>query len=69
MRARATRLVVAAALLALAVAAGVFAWGVLSNLWADYQDSATSTYLLFGLPLLALSVAALVGAVTLLRRR
>jgi hypothetical protein len=42
---------------------------VLQNLWADYQDSSTSTYLMFGLPLLAFSVAALVGAVAVLLRR
>jgi hypothetical protein len=41
---------------------------VLQNLWADYQDSTTSTYLLFGLPLLALSLAALVSAIAVLRK-
>jgi hypothetical protein len=68
MRSRATRVLLAALLVALAAAAGLSAWGVLSNLWADYQDSATSTYLLIGLPLLAFSGAALFSAVTVLRR-
>ena len=53
---------------ALAVAAGLLAWGVLSNLWSDYQDSPTSTYLLIGLPLLAFSVAAAISAIAALRR-
>jgi hypothetical protein len=55
-------------LAALGLAAGVAAWGVLKNLWADYQDSPTSTYLMMGLPLLAFSVAALVSAVAVLRK-
>lgn len=49
----------ALALVILAVV-GVFAaltaYGALSNLWADYQDSTTWTYLSIGLPLLALAV-------------
>jgi len=55
-------------LVALGAYAGFLAYGVLQNLWADYQDSTTSTYLMFGLPLLAFSVAALVSAVMVLRK-
>ena len=62
------RHLLAGVLVVLAVAAGYFAWGVLSNLWADYQDSATSTYLMFGLPFLAVSLAALAGAAFVLRK-
>jgi hypothetical protein len=35
----------------------------------DYEDSATWTYLRFGLPWLALCLAALVSAAQLVRRR
>jgi hypothetical protein len=62
------RFVLAAFLVALGLAAGLFAYGALKNLWADDADSSTSTYLLIGLPLLAFSVAALVSAATALRR-
>ncbi|MCA1680673.1 MAG: hypothetical protein LC777_17860 [Actinobacteria bacterium] len=44
------RLVVAALLLILAAPWVVVAWGPLENLFAEYQDSPDSTYLLFGLP-------------------
>jgi hypothetical protein len=63
------RFLLAAFLIAVAAATGLVAFGALQNLWADYQDSPTSTYLLIGLPLLALSLAALVSAVTVLVRR
>ena len=66
--ARVARVLVALSLCAVALWAGLAAWGVLQNLWADYQDSTTSTYLLFGLPLLALSLAALVSAIAVLRK-
>jgi uncharacterized membrane protein YjjB (DUF3815 family) len=56
-------------LLLFAAFAGATAWGALSNLWADYQDSPTSTYLLIGLPALALCLAALLAAAASLRRR
>ena len=62
------RFLLASFLIAIGVIAGWLAYGVLQNLWADYQDSPTSTYLMFGLPLLAFSLAALVGAVAVLRR-
>jgi hypothetical protein len=62
------RIVLPIALLCLGACAGLAAYGALSNLWADYQDSATSTYLRFGLPWLALCLAALVSAVQLVRR-
>jgi hypothetical protein len=62
------RIVLAIGLLAVGVVAGMAAYGALSNLWADYQDSPTSTYLLFGLPALGLCIAALVSAAILARR-
>jgi len=62
------RFLLSAFLAGLGVATGLLAFGALSNLWADYQDSSTSTYLLIGIPLLAFSVAAFVSAVTALRR-
>ena len=57
-----------AVLIAVAVVAGLLAWGALSNLWADYRDSPTSTYLLYGLPALLVAVAALLQAGRLWRR-
>jgi hypothetical protein len=60
----------AAALLACVAVASAFpAYGALSNLWADYQDSPAWVYVLFGGPFAVLSVAALVGLALLLRRR
>jgi hypothetical protein len=60
-----------AALLSACVAVGAafLALGPLSNLWADYQDSPTWVYVLAGGPFAAVSIAALVGAVLLLRRK
>ena len=49
------------------VIAGLFAYGALQNLWADYKDSPVSTYLLVGVPWLVLCLAALYGAVWLVR--
>ena len=63
------RILLAGFLIAVAAAAALVAYGALQNLWAEYQDSPTSTYLLIGLPALAFSVAALVSAVTVLVRR
>jgi hypothetical protein len=63
------RLLQAIFLAAVGVGAGLVAYGTLSNLWADHQDSSTSTYLLIGLPLLVLSAAALVSAITVIRTR
>ena len=62
------RLLATTLLAAVAVGAGLFAWGVLSNLWADYQDSPTSTYLLLGLPALAVCLAAVGATIRLWRR-
>ncbi len=62
------RYVKAAALVALAGGFAVIAYGPLQYLWSDYQDSSTSTYLLFGLPPLAVSIAALAAAVRVLRK-
>jgi hypothetical protein len=38
------------------VASALMAYGALRNLWADYQDSTTWTYLSIGLPLVALAL-------------
>jgi hypothetical protein len=63
------RYLVAGLLVLLAAAAIFIAWWPLSNLWADYQDSSTSTYLLVGLPFVMVGLAALVAAASVLRRR
>ncbi len=61
---------VAAALLACVAVASAFpAYGALSNLWADYQDSPAWVYVLFGGFFAALSAASLVCLALLLRRR
>jgi hypothetical protein len=62
------RIALAVVLAVVGVYAGWFAYGVLQYLWADYKDSPTSTYLLFGLPPLALCIAALISAAILIRR-
>jgi hypothetical protein len=54
-------------LIIVAVAAGMLAIGALSNLWAEYQDSETRTYLVIGLPALGVCVAALFAAVQIWR--
>ena len=51
------RVVAAILLVLVGCAAVLLAWGPLSNLFG-YRDSAVSTYLLFGLPWLALAAAA-----------
>jgi hypothetical protein len=61
---------VAVALLACVAVGSAFpAYGALSNLWADYQDSPAWVYVLFGGFFAALSVASFVCLVLLLRRR
>jgi hypothetical protein len=60
------RIILAIGLLFVAVGFLLLALGPLSNLWG-YKDSPISTYLMFGLPPLALCLAALVGAVLLIR--
>jgi hypothetical protein len=62
------RVVLGGLLIAVAAISGVAAFGALENLFADYQDSPSSTYLMIGLPCLALCVAALVSLVGLWRR-
>jgi len=62
------RLLASTLLIAIAALAGAMAWGALSNLWADYQDSPTSTYLLLGLPALAVCLAAVGATVRLWRK-
>jgi hypothetical protein len=62
------RHVKAATLLVVAAGCAFVAYGPLQNLWSDYRDSPTSTYLLFGLPPLAVSIAALVAAIRALRK-
>ena len=65
--ARQMRLLISLALLALAVVAGLLAWGALDNLFRGYRDSPVSTYLVIGLPALVVCLVAL-GAVILLWR-
>jgi hypothetical protein len=48
--------------------AASLAWGALQNLWSDYKDGETSTYLLIGVPALLVAIAALYGAVQIARR-
>jgi hypothetical protein len=68
-RSPALRFFVVVFLIVLAAGAGMAAIGALSNLWADYQDSPTSTYLMIGLPALAVCAAALFAAVQIWRGR
>jgi hypothetical protein len=63
------RVVAVAYLIAFAIGAGILALGALSNLWADYRDSETRTYLEIGLPALVACVAALVAAARIWRDR
>jgi chromate transport protein ChrA len=56
------RFALAAVLAVIGAAAVLISVGPLSNLFADYQDSPASTYLLYGLPPLLFGVAALVAA-------
>ena len=46
--------------------AGFIAWGALSKLWGDYQDSPAITYVLFGGSFALLSIASLVALARLL---
>jgi hypothetical protein len=52
----------------IAAASAVISLGPLHNLWADYRDSPVGTYLVLGLPFLALAIAAAVAGVRVLRR-
>jgi hypothetical protein len=63
------RWIVLVFLLVVSVGAVAVAWGALSNLWADYQDSPAATYLLVGLPALTLCLAALMAAASIWRQR
>ena len=63
------RAIAVACLLVVAGGAALLGWGALSNLWADYRDSPAGTYLLIGLPALAVCVAALAAAARIGRRR
>ena len=56
-------------LLVAAIAFGLLSYGALSNLWADYQDSTTGTYLEVGLPWLALAFVSAAAAIIVLRKR
>ena len=64
---RAVRTVAAVMLVLLGCGAAAIAWGPLQNLFG-YRDSPVSTYLLFGLPWLALAVASFVVAWRLITR-
>lgn len=61
------RRVAAGLLVLVGCAALVLAWGPLQNLFG-YRDSPIGTYLLFGLPLLAVAAAAFVTAWRLFTR-
>jgi hypothetical protein len=63
------RTVITTLLGAFAGASGLFAVGSLENLWADYQDSPDSTYVLGGAPLAAAAVAAVAFSLALHARR
>jgi len=54
-------------LLVVAAVSAAVGFGALSNLWADYQDSPASTYLLIGIPAVAFAFAALWAAIGLAR--
>ena len=62
----AVRVAAAIVLVLLGCSAAFIAWGPLQNLFG-YRDSPVATYLLFGLPWLALAVAAFVAAWRLIR--
>jgi hypothetical protein len=49
-----------------ALLSAVVSWGPLHNLFEDYRDSPDSTYLILGLPFVALSIVLLVVAVWLI---
>ena len=68
-RSPAFRIAAVVYLLLVAVIAALVALGALSNLWSDYQDSPTSTYLMFGVPPLALAAVAVAAAVRIWRDR
>jgi hypothetical protein len=61
------RAVAVICLLIVAAGSGLVGFGAISNLWADYQDSPTSTYLLIGIPGVVLCVTTLWAAVTIIR--
>jgi hypothetical protein len=63
------RMLLAGGLIVAAIGAGLLSYGALSNLWADYQDSTTGTYLEVGLPWLALAFSFAVAAIVVLRKR
>lgn len=47
----------------------IVAYGPLHNIWADYQDGATSTYLMIGLPLVFTGLACFGAAIAVFRWR
>jgi TRAP-type C4-dicarboxylate transport system permease small subunit len=65
---RAVRVVTALALVALAALLVWYGWAIVDNIWG-YQDSSDSTYLMIGLPLIAVGIGCLAGALRLVRRR
>ncbi len=62
------RYLLAGLLVLVSASAAVIAYGSLHNIWADYQDSSTSSYLLFGLPPLAVGSGGSRGGRTHLAR-
>jgi len=61
------RIVYVVVLLAVGCCGLLYAWGALQNLFG-YRDSPVSTYLLIGLPSLAVALAAFVAAWRLAKR-
>lgn len=62
------RKLLAGGLLVVAAGMALVSYFALSNLWADYQDSPTGTYLAIGLPWLVLALGVAVVAVRMLRK-
>lgn len=63
------RTIIATLLGVFAGASGLVGLGDLSSLWADYQDSPDSFYVLSGVPLAAAAVAAVAGLLSLYATR
>lgn len=63
----AVRSALALIMVAVSVPFGAYGGGTLRYIWSGDGDGSTLTYLLFGLPLLGISMACLVGAVAILR--
>ena len=56
-------------LLLFAAVAALVALGALANLWSDYHDGSTSTYLMIGVPALLVAAVAAFAAARIWRDR